>query len=125
MAVKINMENPKTGEHLHGFYGFSWTTFFFGCIPALFRKDFKTFIGVFIILLILALVTMGIGSTVAMIVWAFMYNKYYTTNLIKRGFQFAGTHTENELASSKLGLTLNPDNCKTFTQNTPTSQIIS
>jgi len=111
------MENPRTGETVNGFYGFSWTTLFFGAFPALFRKDFLTFIGVFIVLLILACFTMGIGATVGMFVWSFMYNKYYTTNLIKKGFAFAGTHTENELASSKLGLRLNPENCTTLAQN--------
>ncbi|EKS5468590.1 hypothetical protein QB691_002537, partial [Escherichia coli] len=97
-----------------GFYGFSWTTLFFGAFPALFRKDFITFIGTFIVLIILAFLTMGIGSTIGMIIWAFMYNKYYTTNLIKKGFAFSGTNTENELASGKLNLRLNADNCLTY-----------
>ncbi|WP_312156942.1 hypothetical protein [Lelliottia nimipressuralis] len=114
MAVKVMMENPRTGERTNGFYGFSWTTLFFGAFPALFRKDFITFIGVFIVLIILAIFTMGIGSSIGMIAWAFMYNKYYTTNLIKKGFAFAGTKTENELAAGRLGLRLNSENCVTF-----------
>lgn len=114
MATKIRMENSKTGETITGFYGFSWTTLFFGAFPALFRKDFITFIGVFIVLVILAVFTAGIGSSVGMIAWAFMYNKYYTVGLIKKGFALAGTHTENEWASAKLGLRLNEDNCTTF-----------
>ena len=65
-------------------------------------------------LIILAFLTMGIGSMIGMIIWAFMYNKYYTTNLIKKGFAFAGTNTENELASGKLNLHLNADNCLTY-----------
>lgn len=114
MATQIKMENPRTGETVKGLYGFSWTTLFFGSFPALFRKDFITFIGTFVVLVILAVFTMGIGSTIAMLAWAFMYNKYYTTNLVKKGFMFAGTHTENELASARLGLTLNAQNCKTL-----------
>ena len=116
MATKIKMENPRTGETATGFYGFSWTTLFFGAFPALFRKDFITFIGVFIVLAILAVFTVGIGATVAMFIWAFMYNKYYTVNLVKKGFYFAATHTENELAASKLGLRLNAENCTTLSQ---------
>lgn len=85
-----------------------------GAFPALFRKGFITFIGTFIVLIILAFLTMGIGSTIGMIIWAFMYNKYYTTNLIKKGFAFAGTNTENELVSGKLNLRLNADNCLTY-----------
>jgi len=114
MATKIRLENPRTGETITGFYGFSWTTLFFGAFPSLFRKDFLTFIGVFVVLIILAFATVGIGSTILMIVWAFMYNKYFTVNRIKQGFILAGTHTENELASSRLGLSLNSQNCKTI-----------
>lgn len=61
MATKIKLENPQTGESITGFYGFSWTTFLFGAFPALFRKDFITFIGVFVVMLILAFLTAGIG----------------------------------------------------------------
>jgi hypothetical protein len=49
MATKINMLNPDTGLIKTGFYGFSWTTFFFGAFPALFRSDFITFVGVFVV----------------------------------------------------------------------------
>ncbi|WP_141211927.1 hypothetical protein [Klebsiella pneumoniae] len=67
-------------------------------------------------MLILAFLTAGIGPWIASFIWAFMYNKYFTINKIKQGFVFAGTHTENELASSKLGLALNKNNCKTITE---------
>lgn len=116
MATKIKLENPQTGESITGFYGFSWTTFLFGAFPALFRKDFITFIGVFVVMLILAFLTAGIGPWIALFIWAFMYNKYFTVNKIKQGFIFAGSHTENELAASKLGLSLNQNNCKTITE---------
>lgn len=116
MATKINLETPRTGESISGFYGFSWTTFFFGAFPALFRKDFVTFIGMFVVMLILAFITAGIGPCIVSLVWAFMYNKYFTVNKIKQGFVFAGSHTENELAASKLGLALNQNNCKTITE---------
>jgi hypothetical protein len=36
------MKNPNTGVIKKGFYGFSWTTFLFGGIPALFRGDIIT-----------------------------------------------------------------------------------
>lgn len=113
MATKITMENPQTGETISGFYGYSWTTLFFGAFPALFRKDFLTFIGVFAILIILAFVSLGIAPFFVMFIWSFMYNKYYTTGLLKKGFIFAATHTENELAAGRLGLRLNANNCKT------------
>lgn len=115
VATKIKLENPQTGESITGFMVF-WTTFLFGAFPALFRKDFITFIGVFVVMLILAFLTAGIGPWIASFIWAFMYNKYFTVNKIKQGFIFAGSHTENELAASKLGLSLNQNNCKTITE---------
>jgi len=113
MAIKIMMENPKTGEIVTGFYGYSWTTLLFGAFPSLFRKDFMTFIGVFVVACIISFLTMGIGGLFISIVWSFMYNKYYTTNLLRKGFKFAGTPTENEMAARSLKLRLNEDNCIT------------
>jgi hypothetical protein len=106
MATKINMLNPDTGLIKTGFYGFSWTTFFFGAFPALFRSDFITFVGVFVVLTIIAIATEGFGIFLAMIVWAFMYNKYYTRKLIERGFKFNGTVEENARAAKALGVSL-------------------
>jgi hypothetical protein len=106
MATKINMLNPDTGLIKTGFYGFSWTTFFFGAFPALFRSDFITFVGVFVVLTIIAIATEGFGIFLAMIVWAFMYNKYYTRRLIERGFKFNGTVEENARAAKALGVSL-------------------
>ncbi|MCU6237990.1 hypothetical protein KWH75_13065 [Morganella morganii] len=113
MAIKIMMENPKTGEIVTGFYGYSWTTLLFGAFPSLFRKDFMTFIGVFVVACIISFLTMGIGGLFISIVWSFMYNKYYTTNLLRKGSKFAGTPTENEMAARSLKLRLNEDNCIT------------
>ncbi|STA81066.1 hypothetical protein [Citrobacter koseri] len=118
MATIINMENKKTGETVKGFYGFSWTTLFFGAFPALFRKDFLTFLGVIIITIVVGCLTFGIGGFIISVAWAFMYNKYYTTNLVKKGFAFSGMHTENEIAAGRLKLKLNADNCLTVPQTT-------
>lgn len=118
MAVTINMENKKTGDTVKGFYGFSQTTLFFGAFPALFHKDFLTFLGIIIITIVVGCLTFGIGGFIISIAWAFMYNKYYTTSLIKKGFAFAGMHTENEIAAGRLKLKLNGDNCLTTPQAT-------
>ncbi len=104
MATKINMLNPETGLTKTGFHGFSWTTLLFGAFPALFRSDFITFVGVFVVLTIIGIATVGFGIFVAMIVWAFMYNKYYTRKLIERGFKFNGTAEENARAAKALGV---------------------
>ncbi|EMR6007923.1 hypothetical protein WJW27_004717 [Escherichia coli] len=110
MAKTISLKNEKVGQRKDGFYGFSWTTLFFGPFPALFRGDFITFIGAFVIYFILNAVSFWIVGTIAMVVWAFIYNKYYTVNLIKNGYKFNGTHEENAEAAMALQIDLNKNN---------------
>lgn len=104
MAQRVMLKHPETGLIKIGFIGFSWTTLFFGMFPALFRGDFITFIGAFAVLVILGLLTFGIGCGIAMFVWAFLYNKYYTRRLIEKGYRLADVETLNQLARAKLGI---------------------
>ena len=106
MATRIPMKHEATGLMKDGFYGFSWTTLIFGGFPALFRGDFITFIGLFVILVILAVATAGFGAFLGMLVWAFMYNKYYTRKLIERGFRFNSSPEENQRAAAAIGVSL-------------------
>ena len=96
MATKIMMQHPATGISKSGFYGFSWTTFFFGGFPALFRGDILT--GLLVIILnILTFLLAGI-------IWAFFYNKQYTQKLVEKGYVFAGTESEIAAAKAALGI---------------------
>lgn len=96
MAKVIWMKNPQTGFVKKGFYGFSWTTLLFGGFPAFFRGDLLT--GVLVI--IAAVLTGGISS----IIWAFMYNRYYTRKLIEQGYQFVGPPQQIQEAKMRLGI---------------------
>ena len=53
MATKVVMKHKDSGILKNGYFGFSWTTLLFGFFPALFRGDFITFIGGFIIVIIM------------------------------------------------------------------------
>lgn len=86
MATAVRLKHKDTGIPKTGFFGFSWTSLFFGFFPALFRGDYMTFIGGFAIQLILGAFTFGLGAIIASIVWAFIYNKYFTTKLLERGY---------------------------------------
>jgi hypothetical protein len=60
--------------------GFSWTTFFFGFWPAVFRFDWMWAA----ILFVACLLTYGIAG----LVFAFFYNKIYLKRLLEKGYTF-------------------------------------
>lgn len=65
--MKAVLKHPQTNEIREVKVGFSWTTLFFGCFPALIRGDFKWAL----IMFLAALVTYGISW----FVFPFIYNK--------------------------------------------------
>ncbi len=66
--------------------GFSWTTFFFGCLVPLVRLDFFYFIIFFVIDIILSVLTFVIGAVIFDLIVCFKYNKWYTHRLLRKGF---------------------------------------
>lgn len=84
MAEKVILVRDNVIKE--GFVGFSWTFFFFGFFVPLFRKDFMSALGYFVISCVVSFFTYGTGCFVLNIIVAFAYNKYYTENLIKQGF---------------------------------------
>ena len=97
MAQVVLLKDPKSGVIKKGFYGFSWTTLFFGGWPAIFRGE----IGLGLIVMLVTLFTCGIGG----IIWAFLYNKRYTIGLLEKGYRFADSDGRITLARAKLGVT--------------------
>ncbi|WP_226476723.1 hypothetical protein [Pseudomonas sp. MWU16-30323] len=95
--TSIIFKNPNTGSMKEAPVGFSWTTFFFGCFPALFRGDLKYGLLQFVI----AIITMGFSN----IVFAFIYNKFYIKDLIGQGFKAQSiTSGDINFASAKIGM---------------------
>ena len=76
MAQMIGLE--KNGIQKKSFVGFSWTTFFFGFFVPLIRGDIKWFL----IMLILSFLSFGL----AQFILCFLYNKFYTVNLLEKGY---------------------------------------
>lgn len=76
MAQVIMLE--KNNILKKAFVGFSWTTFFFGFLVPLIRGDIKWTI----IMLILGILSFGL----AQFILCFLYNKFYTTALLERGY---------------------------------------
>ncbi len=106
MAKSIQLKHKSSGILKTGYFGFSWTTLFFGGFPALFRGDFLTFIGTFVVLFLIGLATHPLLVFVAMFVWAFFYNGYYTKKLLEKGYVFSDFQNTTEEAARELGVSI-------------------
>lgn len=95
--TSVVFKNPNTGAMKEAPIGFSWTVFFFGFIPPLFRGDIKWAA----IMFLLACFTFGLSNLVFM----FIYNKLYVRDLIGAGFK-AQSIASGDLsyASAKVGM---------------------
>lgn len=96
MASIVMLKDPKTGIIKKGFFGFSWTTLFFGGLPAICRGDL-------VVGILITIASFFTGWIVA-IIWAFVYNKRYTLGLIQQGYQFIDNNETTRLAKNKLGI---------------------
>ena len=96
MAHVVMLKHPRSGLVRKGFYGFSWTTLFFGGFPALFRGDFI----VGLVFIVLPFFTAGLSS----LIMAFLYNRHFTTKLIEQGYEFADSEGANAMARARLGV---------------------
>lgn len=85
--MHTTLKNRNTNAYKDVKVGFSWTTFFFGFFPALFRGDWKWAAIIILSDIVLGVFTVGFGSIVIDIIWAFMYNKVYTKDLINNGYE--------------------------------------
>ena len=89
------LENPRTGQLRSAPIGFSWTMFFFGFFPTLFRGDWKWFAITFVGGLCLGLASFGLLGWVPGIIGAFIWNKSYLEGLVRDGFQLKSTASGN------------------------------
>ena len=120
MAKRIKMYNPKTGKVKNGFIGFDWETLLLAWIPMFVRGDIKSGI----ILLVIQLIFLSIQLDGARsFYWLFIfiqigvsiiYNAYYTSKLVKKGFVFNDTDELNKAGAKAVGMQL--ESC-VFTQS--------
>jgi len=96
MAKKVALIHPQTGLMKSGFYGFSWTFLFFGWFVPLFRGELLIALMHFVITILTAFLWQ--------IIFAFLYNKQYTTRLLEKGYVLNDTDEVNEEARQKLGI---------------------
>jgi len=96
MAKRVALIHPQTGLMKSGFYGFSWTFLFFGWFVPLFRGELMIALLHFTI----TVITIGLWQ----IIFAFLYNKQYTTRLLEKGYVLNDSLEVNEEARQKLGI---------------------
>ena len=104
MAVEVNLE--KYEHRKKGFIGFSWTAFFFNFFVPIFRLDFigfLIFVSPYLLIIIMLLfifiigsndgniiiafiVLFGIFKLITRLIFPFIYNSFYTKNLLKKGY---------------------------------------
>ena len=82
--------------------GFSWTTFFFGFFPALFRGDLKWATIMFVMGLLAGLFTFGVGAWIPGIIFSFVYNKIYIKDLLEKGYLPADETSKSELHAAGI-----------------------
>jgi len=78
MATKVIIQHPSNGLTKNGYYGFSWTYFFFGWWVPLFRGE----LGVAALHLVFTIFTLGLWQLIV----SFLYNKQYTTRMLEKGY---------------------------------------
>lgn len=86
--MKIRLVKP-TGIIVERPTGFSWTTFFFGMFPAMFRNDWKYAL----IMVIAAAATCGLSQ----LLFIFKYNKWHLEDLLEKGYKAADAVSHSKL----------------------------
>lgn len=89
--------NRNTNERKDVKVGFSWTEFFWGFWPALFRADWKWLIIILLVDVGLGVFSWGGGSLFFNLIFAFFYNKFYANDLLNSGFEPADDTSYNAL----------------------------
>ena len=95
--MTVSLHHTQSGMLKSAPVGFSWTTFFFGPFPALFRGDLKWFA----IMLIVGVSTLWVAN---FIIFGAIYNKRHLVDLMSKGFTPADDHSRNVLAQKGIAV---------------------
>ncbi len=104
MAATVRLKHPQSGITKTGFTGFSWTSFFFGGFPALFRGDIGYGLAILLGGCLAGAISFGALWFAVTVVWAAVYNKNYTHRLLQGGYQFDDSAGRVESAKRSLGV---------------------
>lgn len=94
MATTVMLRHKESGITKKGYFGFSWTYFFFGWFVPLFRGE----IGIGFLHLFASIFTFGIWQ----IIFAFLYNKQFMLRQMEKGYLLNDTAKLMSQAREKL-----------------------
>ena len=95
-SSKLNLKHPQFEVIKEAPVGFSWTVFFFGFFPPIFRGDWKWGL----IILVAAVCTFGISNLIFM----FIYNKLFIKSLLEQGYTSIDPEDILKPVEAKLGI---------------------
>jgi hypothetical protein len=96
MATQVIIQHPLNGLTKKGYFGYSWTTLFFGWFVPLFRGE----LGVAALHFLFTLITFGLWQLIV----SFIYNRQYMTRMLEKGYQLKDTEAVMAEARMKLGI---------------------
>ncbi len=95
MATKVRIKHEPSGMMKEGFFGFSWTYFFFGAFVPMFRGE----IGVGCLHFLFNIFSLGIWQLI--VCW--LYNKQYMTRMLQSGWKLDETDQQFTNAKAAIG----------------------
>lgn len=95
MATKVRIKHEPSGMMREGYFGFSWTYFFFGAFVPMFRGE----IGVGCLHMIFNIFSFGIWQ----IIVCWLYNKQYMTRMLQNGWSLDETDPQFANAKAAIG----------------------
>lgn len=84
--MKVELKNQNTGETKQIKVGYSWTVFFWGFIPSLFRKDWLGALAILVLNSLVSYLAGSYGLLIADAIIGALYNKNYISRLLKDGY---------------------------------------
>jgi hypothetical protein len=101
MARELAMTHPS-GLRRRAFLGFSWTSLFFGPVPAAIRGDWLGFGAYVLLFVVVGTVTAGFAVPVVWIAWAVFYNRWHARRLVEQGYAITGGAMPLERARARV-----------------------
>ena len=111
MGTEIRLRHPETGETRLAPTGFSWTTFFFGGIPAFFFRRDRGKRGAVMLAATIVGLLVGASSSGALqipiligwLIVALRYNEWYIRDLLRQGYLPQDEASREALARAGYG----------------------